>query len=172
MDQPLFGEQKKEARVLIWLIGAVLVVFTGFSLIVGVIYSLPAPNHRHFALVAVVIFASANLILMWIWWNDKEDRPHPRFKWLIILNILALLLANSTLNVYIWRQEPKLPSCPGGFLTDSGACYLYSQLPSCLTSPYVYCMRFVGNPPLGTCVNATAYYGPQTTLNKEMLWGL
>jgi len=151
MDQPLFGERRKEHQVFQWLITFLVVGFCLFSLGVGIAFGLSKKeggDKRNFALATTVLLAFVQLAILVFWWRDKEDRLHPKFKWLVILNVITVIVACITLNTFAFRPCNTYP-CPGGLRSmDDGICYQPAgSLSNCLptSQPYYY-LTVTGTP--------------------------
>jgi len=145
MDQPLFGEQRKEAKVLQYLAIFIVVGFTLAAIITGAIKGISDP--QKFALVATVVVAFANLAVLARWYYDKEDRLHPKFKYLVIGFVALILLTDTTAMVFSLNKPPPcttLPTCDG--------CLIYQYFDAANTPQYSYIS--ISNLPV--CLNATS----------------
>lgn len=40
--------------------------------------------------------------VQWKWYNDKEDRLSPKFRWLIIAMVVTVILSGIAVQVYAW----------------------------------------------------------------------
>jgi len=166
MDQPLFGEQRKETQVVQYVITFIVGAFSIFSVIAGIVNGIKYKEPTHFAMVAVLVVTFANLALLVWWYRDKEDRLHPKFKWLIFTLVVAVLLAGATLNAYAW-QKPIVcappPQCTSGalFNTDQQSCVSTFNMQDCYQNPQYYCLRFTGGSLYGSCFNYTIVPPPK-----------
>eukprot|EP01113_Clastostelium_recurvatum_P007698 TRINITY_DN1359_c0_g1_i2.p1 TRINITY_DN1359_c0_g1~~TRINITY_DN1359_c0_g1_i2.p1 ORF type:complete len:178 (-),score=28.39 TRINITY_DN1359_c0_g1_i2:101-634(-) len=149
MDEPLFGEQKKSSQVFQYAIGAIVVGFTIFSAVAGVVKAIKLEDgHKHFALVITLLLQLACVLLLAFWYRDKEDRLHPKFKWLLMLLTLTLIMGGVSINTYIWAKGcPPPPTCDGLYDFSRGACISISNLAMCYQPRY--CL-FMG-PTYGSC---------------------
>ncbi|KYQ93653.1 hypothetical protein DLAC_05036 [Tieghemostelium lacteum] len=126
MDEPLFGEQKKQTQVSQIIVGVLVTLFSLFSVAAGCYFGIKQ-NKRDFVLVVTLIVIFASLALLVRWWRDKEDRIHPKFKYLIGVLVLATIMAAVSINCFIWEKPPKGPECNGFYNLTGGVCYKYPQ---------------------------------------------
>ncbi|EGC34187.1 hypothetical protein DICPUDRAFT_35514 [Dictyostelium purpureum] len=111
MDEPLFGERKKQ-----------------FSIAIGVYFGIKN-NPRHFVLVATIILIFGSLALLVRWWRDQDDRIHPKFKYLIFLLAGCAILASIATNCYVWEKQVE---CNGLYSFQNKTCTpLSSSLNNC-----------------------------------------
>jgi len=161
MDQPLFGEQRRGTQVFQYLVGFIVVGFTAFSLVAGVVLGLK--DSKHFALVLCLLFSFVDLAIMVYWYKDKEDRVHPKFRWLVIALVVTVLVCAATLNAYVWAKKLQCPvdpssKCLGLWDVANKKCYQVSNFPTCLVKDA--CMFFTGN--FGSCAqNCTTARPPK-----------
>jgi len=166
MDQPLFGEQKQGTAVFQAVIGFVVVAFTIVTLVSGAIKGIH--DTKLFALVAALILIFVNLAILTKWYRDKDDRLAPKFSYLMITLVLAVLLMCAAAQPFIWYKPPPAPQwplCPGGLQTQGTdptdptkytySCYSVSGVPldQCIASPGQYCLQFQGS--YFSCGNCT-----------------
>eukprot|EP01111_Echinosteliopsis_oligospora_P019649 TRINITY_DN959_c0_g1_i1.p1 TRINITY_DN959_c0_g1~~TRINITY_DN959_c0_g1_i1.p1 ORF type:complete len:171 (-),score=41.72 TRINITY_DN959_c0_g1_i1:105-617(-) len=121
MDQPLFGEQRKGAQVFQWIVAALVLIFFLFSTIAGVIFGIK--DTKHFGLIVTLVFCFADLCVLTWWWRDKEDRLHPKFKYLVGMMVVTVIICGAALNAYIWYKPPPGPSCSGLYDLNNAICY-------------------------------------------------
>eukprot|EP01112_Ceratiomyxa_fruticulosa_P012025 TRINITY_DN330_c0_g1_i1.p1 TRINITY_DN330_c0_g1~~TRINITY_DN330_c0_g1_i1.p1 ORF type:complete len:169 (-),score=26.95 TRINITY_DN330_c0_g1_i1:178-684(-) len=149
MDEPLFGEQKKQTQVFQYVVGFVVLGFTTFSIVSGVVKGLK--DAKIFALVFSNLLTLACLSLLVHWWRDKDDRLHPKFKWLLSLLVLAVIMSGIATDTIVWTPVPvvKCPVCAGGLMDlNSGQCISVSNLQNCFNTGW--CLM-VHSPTFGYC---------------------
>jgi len=171
MDQPLFGEQKKGTQAFQYLTGFIVVSFTLVTAVCAAVKGKDDPKKFALAITALVTFG--NLALLTWWYRDKEDRLHPKFKYLMVTLVLLVILVNSTSMIFIFYEPPgcqPLPLCPGGLLqpfasattppTMTYSCIGISDLTNCTSDTTGNsCIRISGSSGqcFGNCtVNAAA----------------
>jgi len=131
MDEPLFGEQKKQTQVSQIIVGVLVMLFTLFSIAVGVYFGIKNP--RHFVLVGTLVVTFLSLALLVRWWRDKEDRIHPKFKYLIAFLVVCTILVGVCINTYVWVKPPPPLVCNGFYITNNNTCLSYpSECNGCL----------------------------------------
>ncbi|KAN0003677.1 hypothetical protein ACTFIZ_009819 [Dictyostelium cf. discoideum] len=151
MDEPLFGERKKQTQISQIIISIIVAAFSLFSIAIGVYFGIKV-NARHFVLVGTIIVIFGSLALLVKWWRDQDDRIHPKFKYLIFLLAGCVILASISLNCYVW--VPKALTCNGLYTFENKTCMSVPDPTSCscgLTyDPVqlkVYCTDYCPPPP-------------------------
>ncbi|KAN0035272.1 hypothetical protein ACTA71_004534 [Dictyostelium dimigraforme] len=128
MDEPLFGERKKQTQISQLVISFIVSAFSLFSIAIGVYFGIKI-NPRHFVLVGTIVFIFGSLALLVKWWRDQDDRIHPKFKYLIFLLAGCVILASVSLNCYVW--VPKPISCDGIYSFTNKTCMTVPSIDSC-----------------------------------------
>ncbi|EFA76960.1 hypothetical protein PPL_09712 [Heterostelium album PN500] len=106
MDQPLFGEQRKQTQVYVVYIlqPSFDLKMLVFSLAIGVFFGIKQPRDFVLVVTLLVILISTGLLVRW--WRDRDDVIHPKFKYLLALLILSTILAGISVNIYAWQKAP------------------------------------------------------------------
>ncbi|GAM26701.1 hypothetical protein SAMD00019534_098760 [Acytostelium subglobosum LB1] len=132
MDEPLFGEQKKQAQIGQYIVGLTVTIFTLFSLAVGIFFGIKHP--RDFTLVGTLALVFMSTALLVRWWKDRDDAIHPKFKWLVFLLILSTLACGVTVNVFVWEKIIPQPVCNGLYMTGDKKCFKWPDTGACQTT--------------------------------------
>eukprot|EP01125_Pyxidicula_operculata_P004828 TRINITY_DN17_c0_g1_i3.p1 TRINITY_DN17_c0_g1~~TRINITY_DN17_c0_g1_i3.p1 ORF type:complete len:186 (+),score=31.53 TRINITY_DN17_c0_g1_i3:657-1214(+) len=149
MDQPHYGdEEQRNTNLITYGITGVLVIF--ILVTVGSAVGLGVTNgkYTHFVLAVLQIAVFSILVLLMHWYRQGD--LDPKFKWLIVTVISAVLVTGTTVNLYVWKAPPVFPSqqCANGnglYIWNLKQCIsLYSGEP-CLQRSPGYCMRVTGN---------------------------
>jgi len=99
------------------------------------------------------------------WWQQGD--LDPKFKWLLILDVLIVLVAGVSANVYAFEAPPVFPSqeCDantggqGFYQWRTHSCVTLMYMTSCLKGEPGYCVIFSPGGGFGQCV-------PNCTVNR------
>lgn len=153
MNQPLYGEETKEAKAFNFLCGLLTGGWVIYCLIIAFVH---APTYKsHFVIAAVLVAVSLIPFLLFRWY--RTDDLEPKFKWLILFGVATVWLAGVAVNMYVWIPPPY--GCPeDGQLKDiTGKCYTIC--------PSYQCLRQAD----GACINCS-YNCNGSSLYEEMFY--
>jgi len=123
MEEPLFGEKKPSTQLILYVIGAIVSVFVLFTIIITVVYGI-LRDRDHFVLALAMISNYVVLVVLFKWWN-KGDLDN-KFKYLLVIVVVTVLVTGIACNVYAWKPLPKGPppiQCTGLYRVADGFCF-------------------------------------------------
>jgi len=139
MDEPLFGERTQKAQVLVYVVGGIVSIFVLYSLIVAIIFGIQ--EKEHFVIAVAMLLSYVVLIILFKWYRAGDLEP--KFKYLIALVVVSVLVTAIAVNVYVWKKPPPVPPpihCNGLYRFSDGTCF-----PDCSTEANT-CLYY------GTCM--------------------
>jgi Protein of unknown function (DUF2678) len=115
--EPLFSDRERSgnARILQYVVGALLGLYTLAAVIVLVIFGIHYPVH--FLMAAVLILMQVLVVVLYRWW--QSDDVDNKFIWIVVAAAVILLLANTTGIIY--AAAPPSCHCSGDSLSASGS---------------------------------------------------
>ncbi|KAH3732862.1 hypothetical protein Pelo_16311 [Pelomyxa schiedti] len=149
-ETPLYGERTKGEKALIWGTGGIVILFLAFSVALAVSLGIIDGVVGHFFIAAVALCLFGCLAILWRWYNDKEDRLAPKFRWLIVFLVGVIILTCICIQIYAW-DRPEPPPAPIkcnykmwiGPDTDTLTCItVYWGPAACI---YPYCLFWIDN---------------------------
>lgn len=131
MDTPLFGEQKKETKVAVWVFSSILALISLFTFIVCIIFGFQILR-QHLLMAVVILFTVIILFILFRWYQEGD--LDPKFKLLIALLILLVVTLCICANAYVWGIGPPPPD-PSSQCVGGNGFYVYNTKMCVQVSP-------------------------------------
>eukprot|EP01118_Nematostelium_gracile_P020405 TRINITY_DN9878_c0_g1_i1.p1 TRINITY_DN9878_c0_g1~~TRINITY_DN9878_c0_g1_i1.p1 ORF type:complete len:162 (+),score=24.31 TRINITY_DN9878_c0_g1_i1:100-585(+) len=138
MEEPLFGEKKKPTTVAFWVFVVIVTLIALVSIILGLVYGIKNPEH--IVLSVSVLFTWVVFVILTKWFRDGD--LDSKFKFLIGLTVVVLLMISFATIYYSVKKPPKipeLPQCDGLYSFASQTCYPLCPSGTCMDMDYFLC---------------------------------
>jgi len=154
MDTPLFGEERPIDKFIQFALVGTTALFILLTFIFSIVNGVQ-DNPINIIYGVALLFVGVLVFILWRWYRVGD--LDPKFKYLIGLSVLTVILFCIVGNIYFWKKSLDVyEECPGQFYDATvGDSYQYPS--RCYNScPQGFCLDAWATPP-GFCYNCTNF---------------